>query len=101
MISSLDVVNYVYINDNETPIDLIHKIKPAYYCKGKDYMKFSKDITGNIKKESDAVKKIGGKIYFTSDIQFSSSELINLNFNSPKILKELKTNVQNIYLFKI
>ena len=100
MISSLDVVNYVYINDNETPIDLIHKIKPAYYCKGKDYMKFSKDITGNIKKESDAVKKIGGKIYFTSDIQFSSSELINLNFNSPKILKELKTNVQNINLFK-
>ena len=32
MASSL-TVNYVYINDNETPIDLINKIKPSYYVR--------------------------------------------------------------------
>ncbi len=100
MISSLETVDYVYINDEETPINLINKIKPAYYCKGKDYVNFSNDITGNIKKEVEAIKKVGGKIHFTNDIQFSSSKLINLNFNSPQILKEIKTNVQNINLFK-
>ena len=46
MVSSLETVNYVYINDNETPIDLINKIKPSYYCKGSDYSNFSKDLTG-------------------------------------------------------
>ena len=100
MVSSLETVNYVYINDNETPIDLINKIKPSYYCKGSDYSNFSKDLTGNIKKEVDAIKRVGGKIHFTNDLQFSSSELINLNFNSPKILNEIKTNVKNLNMFK-
>ena len=72
MVSSFDCVSYVYLNDSETPIDLIKELKPRYYCKGQDYMNFSDDITGNIKKESEAVKKIGGKIHFTTDIQFSS-----------------------------
>lgn len=100
MVSSFESVSYVYINDSETPIDLIKELKPTYYCKGKDYMNFSDDITGNIKKEYDAVKKIGGEIYFTTDIQFSSSKLINLNFDSPTILKEIKEKVKNLNTFK-
>lgn len=57
MISSLDCVTYIYLNDSETPINLIKELKPAYYCKGQDYINFSDDITGNIKKEHEAVKK--------------------------------------------
>jgi cytidyltransferase-like protein len=100
MVSSFDCVSYVYLNDSETPIDLIKELKPRYYCKGQDYMNFSDDITGNIKKESEAVKKIGGKIHFTTDIQFSSSKLINLNLASPIILKEIKEKYKNLSIFK-
>ena len=100
MISSFECVNYIYINDSETPINLIKELRPTYYCKGKDYMKFSDDITGNIKKEADVVKKYGGKMYFTSDIQFSSSKLINFNFNSSLIFKEIKEKVKNLSFFK-
>ena len=35
------------------------------------------DITGEIKNEINAVKKIGGKIAHTKDITFSSSNIIN------------------------
>ncbi len=100
MVSSLDTVSYVYINDKETPIELIKELRPDFYCKGQDYEDFSKDITGNIKKEADAVKKSGGKIFFTSDIQFSSSKIINNNLNSPKIMSEIKSKVNNLNNFK-
>ena len=101
MVSSLDTVSYVYINDKETPIELIKELKPNFYCKGQDYMDFSKDITGNIKKEVDAVKKAGGKIFFTSDIQFSSSKIINNNLNSSKIMSEVKSKIDDLNNFKI
>jgi len=101
MVSSLDSVSYVYINDSETPIELIKQLKPNFYCKGQDYVDFSKDITGNIKKEVEAVKKVGGKIFFTSDIQFSSSKIINNNLNSSKIVSEIKSKVKNISDFKL
>ena len=101
MVSSLDSVSYVYINDKETPIELIKELKPNFYCKGQDYKDFSKDITGNIKKEVDAVKKVGGKVFFTSDIKFSSSKIINNNLNSSKVVSEIKSKVKNINDFKL
>lgn len=100
MVSSLDAVSYVYINDKETPIDLIKELKPNFYCKGQDYEDFSKDITGNIKKEAEAIKKAGGKIFFTSDIQFSSSKIINNNLNSSKIMSEVKSKINDLNNFK-
>ena len=51
LIASLSVVDYVYINDAETPINLIKNIKPNFYIKGNDYKKLNKDFTGNIYKE--------------------------------------------------
>ena len=100
MVSSLDSVTYVYLNDKETPIEIIKELKPNFYCKGQDYQEFSNDITGNIKKEVDAIKSVGGKMFFTSDIQFSSSKLINVNFNSSKIMAEIKSKVNNLNIFK-
>lgn len=43
-----------------------------------DYKKNDLDITGNIKKEIKAIKKVGGKIIYTNEISFSSSKLLNL-----------------------
>jgi rfaE bifunctional protein nucleotidyltransferase chain/domain len=100
MISSFSNVDYVYINHDETPIKLINQIKPNVYCKGQDYKNSEDDITGNIKKEINAIKKNGGKVHFTSEIQYSSSKIINQHLNNSKVLKELKNKNTNLSKFK-
>ncbi|MDG2060226.1 MAG: PfkB family carbohydrate kinase [SAR86 cluster bacterium] len=76
-IASLEFVDYVVINDKPTAIEIIEVIKPKAYIKGPDYKDNSKDITGKIKDEVEAVESNGGKIIYTSDITFSSSNLLN------------------------
>ena len=78
-IAALECVNYVALNTTPTAINVIKKLKPNIYCKGKDYINHKNDISGNIKEEIDVIKKIGGKIFFTGTRTFSSSKLINLN----------------------
>ena len=81
VISSIEYVDAVFINNYETPINLINVIKPDIYFKGPDYKKTSTDRTGNIIKEINSVKKIGGKVLFSKDVTFSSSKLINNNYH--------------------
>ena len=57
LISSLEAVDYVYINNDETPIHLIKEIKPNFYIKGNDYSNLKKDLTGNIYKEKKALEE--------------------------------------------
>ena len=80
-LAALGVVDYVVLNTTPTATPLIKKIKPNFYCKGPDYKNLKNDLTGEIKNESKAVKKIGGKIYFTKDVTFSSGNLINKYLN--------------------
>ena len=54
-LSSVKNIDFVYINNDETPINLIHQIKPNFYIKGSDYSDPSEDITGNILKEKKEV----------------------------------------------
>ena len=81
MISSLDVVDYVVINNNESSTDIINLIKPNFYCKGIEYKDSKKDLTKKIKIEIQALKKNGGKIIYSNDETYSSSKIINNNFN--------------------
>ena len=81
-IAALESVDYVFINNSQTALLSIKTIKPTYYAKGSDYKNISDDVTGNIQKEINAVKLNGGKIYFTNEITFSSSALINDYFSS-------------------
>jgi len=76
-IASLAYVDFVSLNHSKDAISAIEHIKPDIYVKGKEYKNFSKDVTGKIVEEKKAVEKLGGKIYFTDDIVFSSSALIN------------------------
>ena len=75
VISSLEFVDYVAENKWSTAVELIKLIKPNIYCKGPDYKKNKDDITKKIIDEINAVKKINGKIKYTSDVTFSSSKL--------------------------
>jgi len=93
VISSLECVDAVFINNFQTPINLINLIKPNIYFKGPDYKNIHKDRTKNIIKEIKATKKGGGKVMFSEDITFSSSSLINNHYNllSPSQSKFIKT----------
>lgn len=82
MLASIEDIDYVYVNQETDAINLIKKIKPKYYCKGKDYIDASTDITGKIKLEKDAVEESGGSLKIIDTDQESSSELINNNFSS-------------------
>lgn len=80
-IAALEAVDYVALNNWPTAIETVKIVKPDLYVKGQDYKDSKQDITGNIAKEEDAVRSVGGRIYFTEDITFSSSSLLNAHFS--------------------
>ncbi|MCB6182231.1 PfkB family carbohydrate kinase [Leeia sp. TBRC 13508] len=80
-LSALAAVDYVCISDYETANAAIESVKPSLYVKGSDYVDESKDVTGNISKEIDAVRQFGGDVYFTDEITFSSTKLLNEHFD--------------------
>jgi rfaE bifunctional protein kinase chain/domain/rfaE bifunctional protein nucleotidyltransferase chain/domain len=98
-IAALGIVDYVALNSTPTAVSIIQKIKPNIYCKGPDYKDYKNDITGHIKKEINAVKKVGGKIVYTKDITFSSSKLINLNETHSSLHKLLIKKIKKDYTF--
>ncbi len=100
VLASLDVVDAVYINNFATAVNLINVIKPNIYFKGPDYKDIKKDKTKNILKEIQAIKKVGGKISFSNDITFSSSNLINANYDIfNKNQKTFITQIKKKYNF--
>jgi rfaE bifunctional protein kinase chain/domain/rfaE bifunctional protein nucleotidyltransferase chain/domain len=80
-IAALSVADYVGIVDSPTAIEAIKVLKPNFYAKGVEYKNREKDVTGKIYEEEEAIKSVGGKIVFTDDITFSSSQLINNYFD--------------------
>ena len=69
-LSSLEIVDYVVLNNTPTAVNIIKKLKPNIYSKGPDYKNIHKDITGEIKNEIKAIKEVNGKIVFTNDRTF-------------------------------
>lgn len=77
-IAALEIVDHVVISESDVAISNILKIKPNIYCKGPDYKNNKDDITGNIRREINAIEKVKGKIIYTNSITYSSSKLINI-----------------------
>ena len=96
MIAELDIVDLVIINDTPTATKVIKKVKPSFYAKGSDYLDSKKDLTGNIDKEIKELKKNKGKIIFTNEDTYSSSNIINSFFNDNKSQRDfLSKNLIN------
>jgi rfaE bifunctional protein nucleotidyltransferase chain/domain len=93
MLATLEYVDWVAINDSPDAVSAIERIRPSIYIKGQDYQNPQGDITGKITLERDAVEAHGGKIHFTDEVIFSSTELINrhLNVFEPHIREHLDT----------
>ncbi|MCH9610964.1 MAG: Bifunctional protein HldE [Chlamydiales bacterium] len=80
-LAALACVDFVVLNDAPDAISIIKKVQPDLYVKGIEYQNHGDDVTGKISKEVEAVESIGGSIYYTEDIVFSSSNLINRFFD--------------------
>jgi rfaE bifunctional protein nucleotidyltransferase chain/domain len=79
-LAALECVDYVAVNYSATAVDLLEKIRPTLYVKGGEYRDHEGDVTGNITREIAAVEKHGGSVFYTDEITFSSSELLNEHF---------------------
>jgi rfaE bifunctional protein kinase chain/domain len=76
-LAAFDLVDYVVIDANPTPIANIKEIQPDYFAKGYEYV--AKGLSPKTSDEEKAVREYGGDIIFTpGDIVYSSSSLINL-----------------------
>ena len=61
MLNSIKYIDQVIVSKNPTSVDIIKKIKPDIYIKGKDYKDLVLNPNKNLKLEMDAVKKNNGK----------------------------------------
>jgi rfaE bifunctional protein nucleotidyltransferase chain/domain len=81
MLATLEYVDWVAINDAADAVNTLEKIRPSIYIKGQDYQNPQGDVTGKITIERDAVEAHGGRIHFTDEVTYSSTELINRHLN--------------------
>ncbi|MFZ5780993.1 MAG: PfkB family carbohydrate kinase [Pseudomonadota bacterium] len=77
MVAALECVDYVGVSPNPGAEYVLEIIKPSLYLKGSEYADEEADVTGRIKTERLTVEKFGGKVLYTEDITFSSSNLSN------------------------
>ena len=92
-IAALACVDFVAINYEHAAIKAIKRLRPHVYGKGSEYRTASDDLTGNIGLEQQAVEDGGGEIFYTDEITFSSSTLLNEHFgvHSPQTKEYLQT----------
>jgi rfaE bifunctional protein kinase chain/domain len=77
-LAALDLVDYVVIDPNPTPLENLAIIQPDYFAKGYEYVKTG--LHPKTKEEKDVLDSFGGEIIFTpGDVVYSSSALIELD----------------------
>lgn len=75
-IAALEMVDYVVIDLNPTPLQNLAKIQPDYFAKGYEYQDGGR-LHPKTQEEVDVLKAYGGEILFTpGDIVYSSSAII-------------------------
>lgn len=82
MLAALEMVDYVAINQWPTAVEMLKTVQPDLYAKGPDYKNHDDDVTGKIREEEVAIRSVGGQIFYTEDIAFSSTTLINRHLSS-------------------
>lgn len=91
-LAALDMVDYVVIDSNPTPLENLSTIKPDYFAKGYEYV--SSGLPPKTQSEKDVLDTYGGEFIFTpGDIVYSSSRIIEAappNIASDKLLTLLE-----------
>lgn len=91
-LAALQDIDYVVLNNSPDATSAIEQVRPLFYAKGIEYRSFKDDITGKIAEEAGAVENLGGEIFYTDDIVFSSSSILNQFFDQipPEVAKYIK-----------
>jgi len=90
-LAALNLVDYIIIDTNSTPLENLRLIKPDFYAKGFEYSDNLPKATIN---EIEVVKSYGGEVIFSpGDVVYSSSQLIesaepNLGVDKLKIMMD-------------
>jgi rfaE bifunctional protein kinase chain/domain len=77
LIESIDFVSIIY---EESAVSALSLIQPNLYFKGIEYENIDNDINDSLNRELEVLTENGGSIYFTDEITFSSSKIINDQF---------------------
>jgi rfaE bifunctional protein nucleotidyltransferase chain/domain len=93
MLANLEYVDWVAVNDAADAVSAIEHVRPSIYVKGQDYRNPQGEIAGKIALEREAVESHGGRIHFTDEVTFSSTELINrhVSVQEPHVREQLDT----------
>ena len=89
LLSELSQIDFVILSPEVSAATVIKNLKPDEYVKGPDYKIKKNDKAGNLNREKKEVEKIGGKLKFTSGHLFSSTKILNSNFDEFKILEKV------------
>jgi cytidyltransferase-like protein len=81
-VASLQVVDFVAINEWPTAAPTIRKLRPHFFVKGSEYADRKKDVTGYISEEEQAVREVEGRLHFTDEVTLSSTKLLNSYFDA-------------------
>lgn len=74
---ALEMVDYVVIDSNSTPLENLKFLQPDYFAKGYEY--FKGEMHPKTRGEMEALESYGGEFIFTpGDVVYSSSSLIEL-----------------------
>jgi rfaE bifunctional protein nucleotidyltransferase chain/domain len=74
-LAALEMVDYVIVDPNPTPIQTIRRLQPDYFAKGYEY--FANGVPPKTQEEMDTLAEYGGEMVFTpGDVVYSSSALI-------------------------
>lgn len=91
-LAALEVVDYVLIDNDPTPLKNISLLQPDYFAKGYEYT--SGSIHPKTQEEIEVLESYGGEVLFTpGDVVYSSTSLIELS--PPSIAVEKLLTLMN------
>ena len=77
-LAALEMVDYVFIDDQATPLNSLKVLQPDYFAKGFEYT--NNELPPATKEEKEVVEQYGGQMLFTpGDVVYSSSKFIELS----------------------
>jgi cytidyltransferase-like protein len=80
-LAALGCVDYVVVVPHPAAVEAIECVRPAYYCKGREYEQQDNDVTGNIRDDVAAVRRVGGQMRYVGSVVFSSTRMLNKHFD--------------------
>ncbi len=91
LLNELSDVDYTVLSPDASAVKVIKNLKPNFYVKGPDYRIKENDKAGNLDIEKKEVIKNGGQLKITHGKVFSSTKILNYNFDEFQVLKKIKS----------